>query len=337
MYGSEREDSWERDAYERYKMGTLTPPVQGNTQVIRGGSWNYDLEQLFRTDHRLEFGTSERYPGVGFRCAKSFADNDHAGARPERIQPEPKVTDVVVLTPPPAKPIAVESPPLTESLVNEIDGTQLVLIPEGEFLAGDPPFPVTLPAYYEAKCPVTNAQYRKFVQATGNPPPDQADFGQPVWTGNSFPPDKAHHPVVCVSWHDAQAYCAWAGLRLPTELEWEKGARGSDDRMYPWGMTGIAALIAVTHQMSEKQPAVVRTSPPAAVHGGLYQMSGNVWEWCEDWSEHDAYSRYKTGNLSLPVTGFFRIVRGGSFRSNKSTLFCCAYREYYGDMARSTR
>jgi formylglycine-generating enzyme required for sulfatase activity len=231
-------------------------------------------------------------------------------------------------------------------ITNKKDGMQLVLIPEGEFLAGGPggdqggcpPFPVYLPAFYLAVYPVTNEQFARFLSERN---PELKELREWIWldsgcfirksaTGYTAYGDKNDHPVVNVRWLGAEAYCLWAGLRLPTELEWEKGARGTDGRMFPWGDKWDESKCRNSSSRKagdETGTCSVMSFPGGISPWGLYQMLGNVQELCADWYEQLAYERYWKGDLSKPQKEGWRVHRGGSWRSvSYHGQFNCAFR-----------
>lgn len=213
-------------------------------------------------------------------------------------------------------------------VINEKDGTELVLIPEGKFWAGSRregeggrPFLVNLPAFYMAIYPVTNKQYKQFLKEAD---PGQKDLDKWIkldsksiirMVGNEFEilDNKDEHPVIGVSWYGANAYCEWASLRLPTELEWEKGARGNDGSEYPWGQEFDQAKC----RCLSKETCSVYSYKEGISPWGLYHMIGNVKQWCDDDYYEDAYTRYRNGDFSIPK-GMYKVYRGCSWDENNS-------------------
>jgi formylglycine-generating enzyme required for sulfatase activity len=210
----------------------------------------------------------------------------------------------------------------------------MVLIPAGEFTMGSDPgldqaavddeqpqHTLSLPDYYLSKTLVTNAQYAAFVQATGHRVPYH-------WRGGKPPRGEEEHPAVNVSWHDAMAYCSWLAeatgklYRLPSEAEWEKGARGSDGRIYPWGSQWDAArcnsreagkgdTVAVLG-IYKGSTTAVGAYPDGASPYGLLDMAGNVWEWTSSVYEAYPYDPADGREDLEAVDGVRRVLRGGA-------------------------
>jgi len=179
-----------------------------------------------------------------------------------------------------------------------------------------PAHKVSLDAYYMDAREVTNALYAKFVSATGRRPPYH-------WTGGEVPQGEADLPVFNVSWDDANAYCRWAGKRLPTEAEWERAARaGKEGLSYPWGDKIEAAKARYN---VETGPAPVGQFP--ANDFGLFDMSGNVSEWCSDWFDREYYKSSPPRNPKGPETGMYKVIRGGAW-SDEATRVTVFFRNW---------
>lgn len=201
----------------------------------------------------------------------------------------------------------------------QADDAPMAVIPAGQFWMGRdgtealederPRHQAWLDAYSMDVYEVTTARYAKFLSATGRQPPlfwEQVDLSV-----------HGDRPVVGVSWPDAEAYCRWEGKRLPTEAEWEKAARGTDERRYPWGNQPPKADLAnyalgARFSYGQVLMPVVRYEKGKSPFG-LYNLAGNVWEWVQDWYEGDYYERSPERNPQGPEQGQFKVLRGGSW------------------------
>jgi len=254
----------------------------------------------------------------------------------------------------------------TETSTSSLFDVELAYIPPGEFVMGSDPqqsefvqdeelpqHTLALPAYYLALTPVTNRQYLAFVQAREYRCPEH-------WPSDGFPEDWADHPVINVSWYDAMAYCAWLTERLssesckvkvwhaeqtelidvdcqtwhfqlPSEAEWEKAARGTDGRLYPWGNLWDAKRCNAKENRKEVTTPV-QAYPTGASPYGLLDMAGNVWEWTRTLWGVDIveplfrypYNAADGREDSAADKALYRVLRGGSYNYGRDAARCAA-------------
>lgn len=194
--------------------------------------------------------------------------------------------------------------------MNGKDGSTMLLVPTGPFVMGSgeakdetPPHRVSLPAFYIDQTEVTVAQYAAFIKATGNKTPTDWVNGQP-------PAGREQMPITNITWFDAMKYAIWAGKRLPTEAEWEKAARGTDGRRFPWGNVDDESLRNLgSDKISSTYHKTIATAekPKGASPYGCLDMSGNAWEWTADW-----YDGYPGTSARSPHFGKqYKVMRGG--------------------------
>jgi eukaryotic-like serine/threonine-protein kinase len=311
------------------------------------------------------YGIITNIPGL--TAFLQSAQSPIATASPARVASVPAATPIAVTiiaampsptrlatTATPVPPTSTPGPRAGEERV--IGGAPMVFVPAGEFTMGSeqlsasqPPHRVQLDAFWIDKYEATNNQYRQCVNAGRCVPPfkDESLTRKPYYSHTQFD----NYPVNYVLWKDATSFCNWVGKRLPTEAEWEKSARGTDGRTYPWGngldesrynsvnmpwKPGESSLLFGTGNETVTGPdhmrdlAAVGSYPTGASPYGAMDMAGNVWEWVADWYDSQYYKVSPQVNPKGPATGDSKVERGGIYRSfisrdNSVTRFIDVY------------
>jgi formylglycine-generating enzyme required for sulfatase activity len=261
----------------------------------------------------------------------------------------PAVIDLATNTPTATTPPTITPTPTLDRRISNVDGMRQLFIPQGQYLrgandtdpeAGDDEFPqvnVILAPFWIDETEVTNAQFTNCVADGNCLAPTTCQFGQAT-----FQTGDPNEPVTCVSWQMAQDYCTWAGRTLPTEAQWERAAKGTDNRLYPWGNDFACQNGNFDDELIENDYTVpggarcdgfdrlspIGSFPAGASPVGALDMSGNVWEWVSDWYGADFYTvtdvvifnQASASNPTGPATGDQKVARGGAWNFHVSTL-----------------
>lgn len=213
-------------------------------------------------------------------------------------------------------------------IIDLVDGVQMefVHVPAGEFWMGadenevgagadeKPKHKVYLDDYWIGKFPVTNREYACFIKETGHKSPEH-------WKNELIPQHKENHPVIYVSWYDAEAFTKWISticgieIKLPSEAQWEKAARGADGRKYPWGNEFPYSNLGNFFNKNQSETTFVGSFLNAVSPYGVLDMAGNVREWMRDWYDAEYYEKSQMKNPQGPISGDFRVMRSGSIDS----------------------
>jgi formylglycine-generating enzyme required for sulfatase activity len=276
--------------------------------------------------------------------ATQYVDVRDSGLPPERFYRELAERLGVRITPPepvrsprqpPPRVTVPEAVPLTVMERIHPFEPEMVLILAGKFLMGSdrrkdeyaqddeqPQHTLYLPNYYLSKTPVTNTQYATFVQAADDHRPPK------YWEGEKPPRGKEEHPVIYITWHDAMDYCRWLAkvtgkpYRLPSEAEWEKGARGSHGRIWPWGNQWAEERCNSKEGGKGDTTPVGTYYPRGASPYGLLDMAGNVLEWTR--SLYRDYPYVLKDGREEPEAKGSPVLRGGAFNSDRRGVRCAA-------------
>ncbi|ULA62384.1 MAG: FGE-sulfatase domain-containing protein [Nitrospira sp.] len=234
--------------------------------------------------------------------------------------------------------VAVPAIAVAEGFEKEVqgkDGAPMVFIPEGSFPMGVPhgdrdggrdEYPrhdVFVSEFYIDKFELTNSRYLEFVKATKHRiPQNPTNATRNLWQGDTITESLADRPVINVDWADANAYCQWAGKRLPTEAEWEKAAKGTADRRFPWGNVEPTNKHLNFNQqwIGEKTLMPVGSYELGKSPFGVYDVAGNVWEWVNDWYDAKYYEKSPAKNPTGPETGTKRVLRGSGWQNETPTV-----------------